>query len=181
MIFFVLHKVIIIILGDFSFKALPSNCNIDFLITNENQLVGASFSDILISGFGILVLALPYIDAVTAYFGIGTSLFSAFIVIRDPDDYAVAGSFNKALTQTMSVCFNFHKIATITMAVLTGVVGVGVGLLGGGLYGFLGIIAFFGFRVLAHLTSGYLPQLLVLVILIQDYLIKQTIVKAQNL
>ncbi|CDW90463.1 UNKNOWN [Stylonychia lemnae] len=120
--------------------------------------VGASFTDFIVILLASLIVAIPLIDLVTAYFGIGTTLFSAFIVLRDPDDYAADGNFNKTLTQLMSVCFNFHKISTITMAVLTGLIATIVALIGGGLAGFLAMMTVFGVRVLEHFISGYLPN-----------------------
>ncbi|CDW84517.1 UNKNOWN [Stylonychia lemnae] len=119
-------------------------------------------SDTLLTILVLLNVVYPLIDRTAAYFGIASSLFSTFLVLRDPDDYAA----NPKLTNTLLVIQNigntFHTVSVILMAVMY--VGIEILMLAGGVNE-LTLITWsllFGFRTLANLLSGYLPNRLTL-------------------
>ncbi|CDW89670.1 UNKNOWN [Stylonychia lemnae] len=119
-------------------------------------------SDTLLSILVQLHAIYLFIDKTAAYFGIASSLFSTFLVLRDPNDYATNPKFTNTLLAIQNIGNTFHLVSVILMAVMYSCIEflmlyVGVNQVTLIVWTFL-----LGFRTLANLLSGYLPNVLTL-------------------
>ncbi|CDW72197.1 UNKNOWN [Stylonychia lemnae] len=113
----------------------------------------------------VLMMIFPLVDSITAFLGIFTNLFSAFIVLRDPSQWGVDAQTDKVLEIILKVCHHTNTFAVGAM--------------------FLDLVAMsilqlpsistvasiwmkLGPRIVAHLASGVVPNYLTL----DHYLLK---------